>query len=261
MYLTNHGERIMSTSLLYHTQKISNFKHVKYDYDKDILKWTIERAPDKFRCPHCQAKNVTATRVSTRKIRGLPCGCYKVVFYVTMHRIKCHECGSFCMEELEFIPKQKCHYTKKLAKNVIRLRQEMTISAVADYMGLHWNTVKDIDELFERLCQWQCKLDKNNWQLTGVYIELPETTHVYMRAGQSIAAMRKIAVNVGQNRQKALEIVRFCRRLFGEEKVFTCPPRRGAVKVNKKYFEMVSGWKCSSSEHSRDAAMLILGRG
>ena len=136
----------MSTSLLYHTQKISNFKHVKYDYDKDVLKWTIKRAPSKFKCPCCHAKNVTATRINTREIKGLPCGCYKVVFCVIMHRIKCHDCGAFCMEELEFIPKQKCHYTKKLAKNVIRLRQDMTISAVAEYMGLHWNTVKDIEK-------------------------------------------------------------------------------------------------------------------
>jgi len=50
------------------------------------------------------------------------------------------------MEQLDFIPRQKCHFTKKLAENVITLRGEMTISAVAKYLGLHWNTVKDIEK-------------------------------------------------------------------------------------------------------------------
>lgn len=38
------------------------------------------------------------------------------------------------------------------------------------------------------------------------------------------------------------------------------PPVKGATKVSAKYFKMVSHWKGRTSEHSRDAAMLVIGR-
>ena len=136
----------MSTSLLYHTQKIRDFHHLSYSFSGELLTWSIIRAPGKFRCSSCASPRISATRVGTREIKGMPSGCLKVVFAVTMHRLKCRHCGAFNMEELNFIPRQKCHYTKKLAENVIRLRRDMTISAVSKYMGLHWNTVKDIEK-------------------------------------------------------------------------------------------------------------------
>jgi len=136
----------MSTSLLYHSQKITDFHHLSHSYSGDILTWTIMRAPGKFRCSSGKSPRVSATRTGEREIKGLPSGRWKVLFIVIMHRLKCHQCGAFNMENLHFIPRQKCHYTKKLAENVIRLRREMTISAVSKYMGLHWNTVKDIEK-------------------------------------------------------------------------------------------------------------------
>ena len=38
------------------------------------------------------------------------------------------------------------------------------------------------------------------------------------------------------------------------------PPVKGATKVSADYFKMVSHWEGRTSEHSRDAAMLVLGR-
>ncbi|MCK5777067.1 MAG: ISL3 family transposase [Bacteroidales bacterium] len=110
--------------------------------------WTIIRAPGKFQCSCCSSPRVSATKTGIRHIKGLPSGCLKVLFEVIMHRLKCLSCGAFQMEKLNFIPHQKCHYTKKLAENVLRLRSEMTITAVANYMGLHWNTVKDIEKSY-----------------------------------------------------------------------------------------------------------------
>ena len=37
-------------------------------------------------------------------------------------------------------------------------------------------------------------------------------------------------------------------------------PVKGATKVSADYFKMVSHWEGRTSEHSRDAAMLVLGR-
>ena len=38
------------------------------------------------------------------------------------------------------------------------------------------------------------------------------------------------------------------------------PPIKGATKVTADYFKMVSGWTGRTSEHARDAAMLVIGR-
>ena len=38
------------------------------------------------------------------------------------------------------------------------------------------------------------------------------------------------------------------------------PPVKGATKVSAEYFKMVSHWTGRTSEHSRDAAMLVIGR-
>lgn len=38
------------------------------------------------------------------------------------------------------------------------------------------------------------------------------------------------------------------------------PPVKGATKVSADYFKMVSHWQGRTSEHSRDAAMLVIGR-
>lgn len=38
------------------------------------------------------------------------------------------------------------------------------------------------------------------------------------------------------------------------------PPQVGATKISKKYFDYITGWSGSSSEHGRDACMLVYGR-
>ena len=38
------------------------------------------------------------------------------------------------------------------------------------------------------------------------------------------------------------------------------PPQKGCTKWNDKYFKMVTGWKGKTSNHSRDAAMLVFGK-
>ena len=37
-------------------------------------------------------------------------------------------------------------------------------------------------------------------------------------------------------------------------------PQRGATKLNAEYFRKITGWKGRTSEHARDAAMLVFGR-
>lgn len=63
-----------------------------------------------------------------------------------VRRIRCHQCKAFAQEPLPFCPGSYARYTKPLARYVIGLRSEMSISAVARFTGLHWETVKNIEK-------------------------------------------------------------------------------------------------------------------
>lgn len=38
------------------------------------------------------------------------------------------------------------------------------------------------------------------------------------------------------------------------------PPAKGGTKLNPDYFKALTGWKGRTSEHARDAAMIVFGR-
>lgn len=38
------------------------------------------------------------------------------------------------------------------------------------------------------------------------------------------------------------------------------PPMKGGTKLSDAYFKTISGWKGKTSNHARDAAMLVIGR-
>ena len=136
----------MSTSLLYHTQGLGGFLFETFKFLGGSTIAEVCRAPDKFCCPHCKSHSVTPTRIGTRDIQGLPIG--RCCFYlrVKMHRIRCHDCGAYVMEKLPFVPSEKARHTRGLARTVVELRSEMSISAISDYFDLHWTTVKDIEK-------------------------------------------------------------------------------------------------------------------
>ncbi len=138
----------MSTSLLYHTQGIRGFKFLAFNYHKDFTCANITRAENKFFCPACGCPDVTATPYGMREVQGLPFGSKKLILNVHMHRIRCHSCNCYLMESLPFVPSAKARVTKALTRTVVELRSEMSISAISDYFGLHWETVKNIEKAY-----------------------------------------------------------------------------------------------------------------
>jgi hypothetical protein len=38
------------------------------------------------------------------------------------------------------------------------------------------------------------------------------------------------------------------------------PPAKGATKLDPDFFKALTGWKKRTSEHARDAAMIVFGR-
>lgn len=50
----------------------------------------------------------------------------------------------------------------------------------------------------------------------------------------------------------------FCRDY--EIPYYAVPPMKGGTKLSESYFKTISGWKGRTSNHARDAAMLVIGR-
>ena len=136
----------MSTSHIYHTQGIRNFHYYKETYTENAVNIFIKRNHDKFKCSVCRSKNVLVIADGERKIKGLKSGTKQTYFIVKLHRLRCSACGSYRHENLDFIPRPKVHYTRALERSIIELRSEMSIKALANYFGLHWGTVKDIEK-------------------------------------------------------------------------------------------------------------------
>ena len=57
-------------------------------------------------------------------------------------------CPVFARERLSFCPAPNVAYTKWLVKYVLALRREMSITAVAKFTGLHWESVKEIEKRY-----------------------------------------------------------------------------------------------------------------
>ena len=136
----------MSNSLLVHTQGIRGFDHQRWDWSGGVAAAYIKRQSDRFRCAGCGSADVTATPVGERTVRGMPLGSKPFDAVVRMHRLKCHECGAYRMEHLEFLPSSHAHITRALERTVVELRREMSISAISQYFRLDWKTVKDAEK-------------------------------------------------------------------------------------------------------------------
>lgn len=81
---------------------------------------------------------------SEREIRDLPLFGADTVLVVSRARVACPRCGPR-LEALEWL-EPHARVTNRLAENVARMCKVMPIKRVAEYFGLHWGTVKEIDK-------------------------------------------------------------------------------------------------------------------
>jgi len=136
----------MTTSILYHTQRIADFQVLRTTSYRPEMTVEIIRRADRFQCPLCRSFHVAATPAGLRRIAAPPMGVSALLLIVWMHRLRCADCGAFRMETLPFLPAPKARITKAFAHLLLQLRAHTSISALAAWYGLHWTTVKDIEK-------------------------------------------------------------------------------------------------------------------
>jgi len=135
----------MQTSDIYHTQGIKGFEVKSTKFSSEVTVRLHQSSKNPQECSVCQSTDVRVREVGLRKIRGLPCGNKKVCFEVSVFRLDCNKCESHCREVIPFVSKW-ARQTKAVERSVIDLRREMSIKATAEFFGLDWRTVKDIEK-------------------------------------------------------------------------------------------------------------------
>ena len=133
-----------TTSSIFHNQKIRGFNHVSTKFIGDTNYTRIERK--EHSCPNCRSRDVKPYHARDRQIRGQGIGPNKLILEVAVHRIYCRKCGSRSYENLEFLPHPKSRITRSLARTILELRREMSLSAISRYYGLDWDTVKNLEK-------------------------------------------------------------------------------------------------------------------
>lgn len=113
--------------------------------EKPQLRITLSPVPGMtMTCSGCGQKRLTLHDVYERPIRELPIFDAECVLLVKRRRVACPDCGPK-LEELSWLQKY-ARVTRRLAESVARLCRVLPVKQVAEYFGLSWGTVKDIDK-------------------------------------------------------------------------------------------------------------------
>mgnify|MGYP001792652990 CR=1 FL=1 len=82
-------------------------------------------------------------------IRDLSCGDKHVYLSLKVRRVLCWKCGTVKTERLDWISELP-GYTQRFAFLVGRRCHDTPVKAVAEELGLDWQTVKALDKLYMR---------------------------------------------------------------------------------------------------------------
>ena len=111
---------------------------------KRLLAWALRSPP--ARCRRCGSRDVRAYPHRVRTLAGLPAGRCPVRFLVPVRKIICRRCGNAAYERVPFAARKNARITRALARTILALAREMSMSAIAAHFGVSWRTVRDTIE-------------------------------------------------------------------------------------------------------------------
>lgn len=135
----------MSTSLLYHAWGLRGYRHVRTRYQEGGICFGIEQASHTFRCAHCGSADVVRSGQVVRSFRSLPIGPHAVSIELPIQRLWCSHCGKTRQVKVMFAQERRS-YTRCFERYALELCRQMTISDVADHLGVGWDVIKEIQK-------------------------------------------------------------------------------------------------------------------
>ena len=140
-----NGDKLMSTSLLYHGWGVRGYQYLAAIFAEGAVCFSVEQNPDTFRCSHCGGADVMKSGQVDRRFRSLPIGGRPVWIELPIQRLWCAGCGKTRQARVAFADERR-GYTHAFERYALDLSRHMTIKAVANHLGVGWDTVKDIQK-------------------------------------------------------------------------------------------------------------------
>jgi transposase len=133
----------MSTSFLYHAYNLKGVKYNSTDFYGNAIVFHAETTRTLARCPECRSRDVIYKGQKVRELLLCRCAQKKMVLKLKIHRILCRSCQKIRWPELPFAPNTQ-RYVNSFAIFEIELLKFATITSVADFLGVSWDTIKSI---------------------------------------------------------------------------------------------------------------------
>jgi len=133
----------MSTSALYHTFSLSDLQHLGTIEGENSI---ILRARPLKRihfCSKCSSKKIIYKGKRLKSFWLPRIGSKKCILEVEIPRLKCHNCQAIRWLKLPFADGKK-RVTKAFAQFALELLQFGTVKHVAKFLGVSWDTIKEI---------------------------------------------------------------------------------------------------------------------
>ncbi len=208
----------MSTSLLFHAFGIpSGYQYQSTRYESGEVCFVIKEKKHHLRCAGCDSRNVILRGNHLRRFRTLPIGNRPVWIEFAVPRLECCDCRSVRQARIYFA-NGSTRYTRRFRTLVLVLSRHMTIKAVADYLHVGWDLVKDIQKRhllrrygspnirkLKRIAIDEIYMGKASGYLT-VVLDLQRGVVVYVGDGKSGEALTKFWKRLKRAKVK-LEVV------------------------------------------------------
>ena len=138
----------MSTSLLYHAFGLpTGYGYKSTRYEEGVIWFVVEQRKKHLRCSSCNSRDVIQRGSQLRHFKTLPIGEREVFIEFAVPRLECKSCQAVRQAKIRFADGSK-RYTKRFRKLVLSLSRHMTIKAVAAFLRVGWDLVKDIQKTY-----------------------------------------------------------------------------------------------------------------
>ena len=104
---------------------------------------TLEPLQGSSKCSGCLKPLAQVHEYVQRTVRDMPLVDRQLRLKVKLHRLVCPDCGK-CLQHVPWLDKYS-RLTKRLVEHLQHLCQHMSIKHVAKTLGLHWQTVRELD--------------------------------------------------------------------------------------------------------------------
>jgi len=133
----------MSTSLVYHAFGGKTYRYLRSDFRDGKLFLHLVKKDKHRHCPDCRSRDITFDGNEVSTLRTLPIGRKPVFLVLHLKVLVCRKCGARRVESRDLAEPRKS-YTRAFARFARDLLREMTMLAVANFLGVSWDLVKGI---------------------------------------------------------------------------------------------------------------------